>query len=232
MPSKGQRQPIGARLARYTDRSSKSPCWIWTGAIDRDGYGVIGIRGDDGLKHKKAHRVSYEFHVRPLADHEIMDHLCRVRNCVNPDHLEPVTTAENVYRGISASAVNRRRTKCRRGHEFTPENTYVPPSGRRVCRTCSRAKNDLYRREGRRDSARDLQLRLVRHHLRKALRLRSIGDTAECLWGWGPKHGTQGHLCHEPFGHVGLCFDRTWSCDHRVDRPADWDSRNLVATDR
>jgi hypothetical protein len=66
-----------------------------------------------------------------------LDHLCRVRGCVNPDHLEVVTGATNTLRGISSPAINARKTHCRRGHEFTPENTYIDRGSRR-CKACRR----------------------------------------------------------------------------------------------
>ncbi len=64
---------------------------------------------------------------------------CWERSCVNPDHLEPVSLVENVRRGNAPSAINARRTHCKRGHEFTSENTSVSPGGRRTCRACKRA---------------------------------------------------------------------------------------------
>jgi hypothetical protein len=98
-------------------------CWRWNGQIDREGYGIAN--------HRLAHRVVYERLVEPIAAGMVLDHLCRVTCCVNPDHLEPVTQAENMRRS--------RLSACRRGHDFTPENTYIQPtSGVRVCRTCKR----------------------------------------------------------------------------------------------
>ncbi len=79
-----------------------------------------------------AHRVAYELAIGPVPDGLVVDHLCFNRACVRPGHLEPVTQQENVMRA---------RTHCRKGHEFTPENTYVRPGGtggiQRICRTCN-----------------------------------------------------------------------------------------------
>ncbi len=116
-----------------------STCWLWTGSISSGGYGGFGIRGTA----KKAHRVSYELIVGPIPEGLELDHLCRVRHCVNPNHLEPVTRQENVRRGVGwagdygNAGKRRRRTHCNHGHEFTPENTQVRSDGLgRACRTC------------------------------------------------------------------------------------------------
>lgn len=91
-----------------------------------------------------AHRMAYEELVGPIADGLQIDHLCRVRCCVNPAHLEPVTQAENIRRGVSPTAANRRKTHCKHGHEFTTENTRLVPEGR-ICRRCDVAKTQRYR---------------------------------------------------------------------------------------
>lgn len=113
-------------------------CWEWTGAKIPNGYGVIGVAG----RNQPAHRVAYEIFVGPIPDGMSIDDLCRNRACVSAEHLEPlepVTTRENVLRGIGLTAQNAVKTHCLRGHEFTPENTYwiKNPSGPgRECRTC------------------------------------------------------------------------------------------------
>lgn len=102
----------------------ESGCWIWHGHCDRHGYGRCGR----GL----AHRASYETFVGEIPAGLQLDHLCRVRNCVNPEHLEPVTMLENIRRGFNAN-----KTHCIHGHEFTPENTYrKPKTTARNCRAC------------------------------------------------------------------------------------------------
>lgn len=110
-------------------------CWMWTGA-DKAGYGAF----NDGKRITPAHRFAYELLVGPIPEGLQLDHLCRVPGCVNPAHLEPVTQAENIRRGYSASAMHGRKTHCKHGHEFTPENTYHEKGGGRVCRTCNREK--------------------------------------------------------------------------------------------
>jgi hypothetical protein len=109
------------------------PCWVWGAALER-GYGAFGI----GKRKVVAHRFAYELLVGAIPRSLTLDHLCRVRCCVNPAHLEPVTSVENVRRGESVSALNAVKTHCLRGHEFTVENTRIEPGGRRRCRACHR----------------------------------------------------------------------------------------------
>lgn len=98
-----------------------------------------------------AHRFTYELIAGEISDGLTIDHLCRNRCCVNPDHMQPVTQAENLLRGDGFVGVNARKTRCVNGHEFTDENTYVRPNGRRVCRACHRetSRASYYRRRDR-----------------------------------------------------------------------------------
>jgi hypothetical protein len=107
-------------------------CWLWTGAGTPKGYGQFSPH----RRHVYAHRYAYELLVGAIPEALTIDHLCRVRACCNPEHLEVVTIGVNVLRGDSPSAKNARRTHCQRGHEFTANNTYTMPSGRRQCRAC------------------------------------------------------------------------------------------------
>jgi hypothetical protein len=107
-------------------------CWLFVGGLTEDGYGVYM----DHQVAKRAHRHAYEVMVGPIPEGLQLDHLCRVRNCVNPDHLEPVTPRENTLRGFGITAVNAAKTHCKNDHEFTAENTYVRPDGARTCRAC------------------------------------------------------------------------------------------------
>lgn len=126
------------------------PCIEWRGAKGRDGYGAFSLP----LFHRPrrrfmAHRMAYELLVGPIPPGLTIDHLCRTPSCVNPEHMEVVTIGVNTLRSDNPPAMNARKTHCKRGHEFTPENTYVPPSGRRVCRECARAhgRNNWPRRK-------------------------------------------------------------------------------------
>lgn len=115
-------------------------CWEWTGST-REGYGAVRFRGRNTL----AHRVSYEHLVGPIPEGLELDHLCRNRRCVNPDHLEPVTHRENLLRGPSFSAKNARKSHCLRGHPFDEWNTWRDRKGSRHCRACHRDKETIRR---------------------------------------------------------------------------------------
>lgn len=116
----------------------ESGCWRWQRAVNKvTGYGTLGAR--------YAHRVYYELHVGPIPAGLTIDHLCRVRDCVNPEHLEAVTIRENILRSENPAARNARRTHCPEGHPFDDENTGRINTRRRsesfrICRECNRAK--------------------------------------------------------------------------------------------
>lgn len=117
-------------------------CWLWTAQVEKDGYGRF--RGP-GSKKMRAHRAVYEAVIGRIRDGLTLDHLCRVRLCVRPSHMEPVTMGENVLRGTSPTAINARRAECVHGHPFDEQNTYWFPNGRRSCRACNRAAKRRYR---------------------------------------------------------------------------------------
>lgn len=118
-------------------------CWEWNLRLDRDGYGQIGIHGKNWL----AHRASYTIFVGPIPDGMQLDHLCRNRRCVNPEHLEPVTQLENGLRGESICVKNMLKNKCVNGHEFTPDNTYIRKGGWRACRICNARSVAAYQKK-------------------------------------------------------------------------------------
>lgn len=122
---------VGSVAEFWGNVTKGTDCWLWTGHTDRDGYGIFYRRG-----HVRAHRFAYESEVGVIPAGLEPDHLCGVRKCVRPEHLELVSHRENVLRGRSFAAINSRKTHCPRGHEFTAANTYVYPSGGRQCRTC------------------------------------------------------------------------------------------------
>lgn len=108
-------------------------CWLWTGYLTPRGYAAGTVAMKKGVR---MHRVTYAQLRGPIPDGLQLDHLCRVRHCINPWHLEAVTCRENLMRGDTIAAANASKTHCKRGHEFTPENTYRPPAGGRICRAC------------------------------------------------------------------------------------------------
>jgi len=108
-------------------------CWLWTGCIKSNGYGTYGKEG------KYAHRISYVLTRGEIPLGLQLDHLCRVRNCVNPDHLEAVTRKENIRRGMAGSGINSRKTSCIRGHKLSGSNLLVVGKRKkRQCKICSR----------------------------------------------------------------------------------------------
>lgn len=146
------RHPRQSPFEKAMSRVDKQPdgCWLYTGALMADGYARVKDTSTDHAL--LVHRVVYEQLVGPIPDGLVLDHLCRVRNCVNPKHLEPVTGAENIRRGVRARLGE--RTRCAEGHELTPENTAFQrrPTQSGVtmtplCRTCKNAyERDRQRR--------------------------------------------------------------------------------------
>lgn len=133
-------------IERFESRYIPEPntgCWIWIGSAvrirDKVEYGKFGLIGGRNGKQTWAHRFAYEFLVGPIPDGLTIDHLCRFTLCVNPRHLEPVTSKVNTLRGNSTSAIHARATHCSHGHPFSEENTCITPSGARQCRACRRA---------------------------------------------------------------------------------------------
>lgn len=111
-------------------------CWLWKASRYSTGYGCLMNKGGSWL----AHRISYELNVGPIPEGLELDHLCRVRGCVNPAHLEPVTHRENGLRGVGQGALNARKTDCKRGHPLSGDNLYMQ-NGTRQCVTCRRARD-------------------------------------------------------------------------------------------
>lgn len=107
-------------------------CWEWNGSISKTGYGMTC---QTALPSQHAHRSSYELLVGKIPKGLVIDHLCRNRRCVNPNHMEPVTSVENVMRGKSQAALNVYKTHCIRGHELSGENLNTR-YGYRLCIQC------------------------------------------------------------------------------------------------
>ena len=107
-------------------------CWLWQGYRNDRGYGRIGS--------KIAHRIIYELLVGPIPVGLTLDHLCRVRHCVNPAHLEPVDNKTNILRGVSFSAINAKKETCPLGHAYTLRRD-GSTHRRRDCLVCKRMRN-------------------------------------------------------------------------------------------
>lgn len=121
-------------------RVPESGCWLWEGCLTHDGYPTKGK--------KYMHRVMYEKYVGPIPEGLTLDHVCRVRSCCNPAHMEPMTLRDNIARGDYGW--RKRITHCKQGHEYTPENTYFNPKGgrngggKRSCRACGNLATKSY----------------------------------------------------------------------------------------
>jgi hypothetical protein len=123
-------------------------CWIWTGRLDKDGYGRLCFGG----KESAAYRVSFELYRGPIPHGFEPDHLCRVRFCINPWHMEPVTHKVNLLRGMSLQAMNARKTECPQGHPYSEENTMLQKVGDAVwrhCKSCRKIKRKRKSHESR-----------------------------------------------------------------------------------
>lgn len=139
----GQRLTFEERYERLAFPEPNSGCYIWMGALNYNGYGKmgIGLASEGTHRMQYAHIVAYEHFVGPVPVGMELDHKCRMRCCVNPDHLEPVTHAENVRRGLAGEVTRTRmaaQTHCKRGHLLSGENLRLRKDGVRLCITCYR----------------------------------------------------------------------------------------------
>lgn len=132
-----ERLPVEVRIRRNIVVDDAG-CWIWIGHVGPNGYGRMQVpRAEGGWKTGSAHRTSYQTFVGPIPAGMELDHLCKVKRCVNPQHLEPVDRRLNNERSDSPSAINARKSECVNGHPFSEANTYVNEGGRH-CRACRR----------------------------------------------------------------------------------------------
>lgn len=131
-------------LYRFWDKVLfTTDCWEWQRGLDKDGYGQLTIN----TKKIKPHRFSYELYKGKIPEGLEIDHLCRNRKCVNPNHLELVTHQENIKRGdkTNLGLYNKVKTHCKRGHEFNKENSYFYKT-QRMCKICLTIRTKIYRK--------------------------------------------------------------------------------------
>lgn len=120
-------------LERFWSKVDKSgSCWEWTASDTTHGYGVWWT----GSRLIMAHRISYKISHGGIPDGLVIDHLCRNRKCVKPEHLEAVTNKLNILRGVGATATNARKTHCPQGHSYSSDAAFVDSEGRRRCGVC------------------------------------------------------------------------------------------------
>lgn len=126
---------MGDLTATFIAKTRETNRTVWIGSTNNKGYGLIKHDGRIQL----AHRVAYEAEYGPIPEGHVIDHLCRVRNCVNPMHLEAVSTAENTRRGRSARTLHL-GDSCINGHLLADDaDMYVRPNGVTECRECRRS---------------------------------------------------------------------------------------------
>lgn len=136
---------IAAKIEAMTTWCPNTGCQLWLGAASKQGYGSVCFRG----RSASAHRTSYELAKGPIPKGLVIDHLCRVPACVNPDHLEAVTNLENTLRGMNFIATRKRQTHCKHGHELSGSNL-MPGSlimGWRNCKKCHAANTARYKKK-------------------------------------------------------------------------------------
>lgn len=132
--------------ARFWSKVLKTDgCWLWMAGRFSTGYGNFSVHGRPGM----AHRFAYELLVGPIPEGLELDHLCRLRHCVNPEHLEPVTHWVNLSRGLAWDKTrphnHRGKTHCKNGHPLSGDNLYLW-RGIRLCRACRKVTWQKYTR--------------------------------------------------------------------------------------
>jgi hypothetical protein len=129
--------PLGERLWRRVQKGGPKDCWLWLGANNGNGYGVIGL-GGRAAGQDYVHRVAWELERGTIPEGLEVDHLCNTRGCVNVTHMELVTHQENNRRSSSPAGLAGRKTHCPVGHPYDTANTYRPPGApnSRMCRAC------------------------------------------------------------------------------------------------
>ena len=158
-------EAIAPRFWAKVQRGGPDECWLWTASKNSCGYGSISFRG----RGQRVHRVSLWLHGRDIPEGLVVDHVCRTRLCVNPNHLRVVTNHVNVRENsVAFAAINGDKTHCLNGHPLDGYNLIVR-DGKRRCRACDNVRNQEYytrkhadildRRQRRRDRLKEARSR-------------------------------------------------------------------------
>lgn len=156
---KSQRR-FRVRYDRLTMPVPFSGCIIWLGNLSKvNGYGFsfYGSVKDGSFRRSTIHNLVYEQFVGPIPDGCEIDHKCKVRSCVNPDHLRAVSHAENMETAVfprGGDHYQKQKTHCPKGHPYTPENLMKLPNGWRGCKICGREYQRTYKQKKKLEAAR------------------------------------------------------------------------------
>lgn len=131
-------RPLAPAVRFWAKVRKSDACWLWTGGVDSGGYGQFRV---DSSRKIVAHRFAYESLIGAIPPGLQLDHLCRVKTCVNPEHLEPVTGRVNTLRSDGPTARHARQTHCVNDHPFDELNTYWRTPTQRECRACKRTRD-------------------------------------------------------------------------------------------
>lgn len=153
--TKPGRKPIASeiRFEKFIAYEPNTGCWLWLGARSggNNGKNEYGI-----FDSEYAHRFSYKLYKGNIPEKFQIDHLCKNKLCVNPDHLEAVTHKVNTLRAGSVSAINSRKTHCHKGHIFDEKNTWLEyKNGKKIARHCRKchAANESVKRLKKKEKA-------------------------------------------------------------------------------
>lgn len=133
----GTHAPVSERIERHCIPEPNTGCWLWTGHLDKYGYGKITV----GRSSRLAHRIAYEAFIGPIPDGLTLDHRCRTPQCVNPAHMDPMPLKDNILLGRSPAALASRRDRCHLGHVYT-DGSFVFYRGVRYCLVCRRLRQE------------------------------------------------------------------------------------------
>lgn len=127
-------EDVMARFMKHVEKQPDDGCWLWKSGLYSNGYAKFKLAtGETGGRNVSGHRFSYEHHIGPIAG--VINHLCEVKHCVRPSHLEDVTQKENLRFSLS--------DYCKRGHDLVNGDVYISRQGKRMCRECRRVRRAL-----------------------------------------------------------------------------------------